>query len=113
MPFTRNKQLEIPESILSFQKGINRLQEIDDLLSKVKVVDPAVGSGAFPLGMLTEIVKARDTITAYMIIESQGYELDITEARRHHEIYLSDARKVAPEKRKTVIRHPIRKVEQI
>ena len=74
MEFDKNKQLEIPESILSFQKGINRLQEIDDLLSKVKVVDPAVGSGAFPLGMLTEIVKARDTITAYLIIDMNGYQ---------------------------------------
>ena len=42
-------------------------------------------------------------------MEEQGYVLDITENRMHHEIYLSDARKVAPEKRKTVIRHPIRK----
>ena len=39
-----------------------------------------------------------------------GYELDITDTRYHHEIYLSDARKVAPEKLKTVIRHPIKKV---
>lgn len=44
----------------------------------------------------------------YMIAE--GYELDITDKRLHHEIYLSDARKVAPEKLKTVIRHPIRKI---
>ena len=43
-------------------------------------------------------------------MESQGYVLDITDKRMHHEIYLSDARRVAPEKRKTVIRHPIRKV---
>ena len=42
-------------------------------------------------------------------MERQGYALDISDARLHHEIYLSDARKVAPEKRKTVIRHPIRK----
>ena len=42
-------------------------------------------------------------------MEQQGYVLDITEQRLHHEIYLSDARKVAPEKLKTVIRHPIRK----
>ncbi len=41
-------------------------------------------------------------------IEQQGYELDITDKRLHHEIYLSDARKVAPEKLKTVIRHPIK-----
>ena len=41
-------------------------------------------------------------------MEAQGYELDITDQRLHHEIYLSDARKVAPEKLKTVIRHPIK-----
>ena len=40
-------------------------------------------------------------------MEEQGYELDITDKRLHHEIYLSDAMKVAPEKLKTVIRHPI------
>ena len=43
-------------------------------------------------------------------MEQQGYALDITDQRLHHEIYLSDARKVAPEKLKTVIRHPIRKI---
>lgn len=42
-------------------------------------------------------------------IDQQGYTLDITDERHHHEIYLSDARKVAPEKLKTVIRHPIKK----
>lgn len=42
-------------------------------------------------------------------IASEGYELDITEERFHHEIYLNDARRVAPEKLKTVIRHPVRK----
>ena len=41
-------------------------------------------------------------------MERQGYALDISETRFHHEIYLSDARKVAPEKLKTVIRHPIK-----
>ena len=41
-------------------------------------------------------------------MEEQGYTLDITDQRLHHEIYLSDARKVAPEELKTVIRHPIR-----
>ena len=44
----------------------------------------------------------------YEFMEQQGYELDITDKRLHHEIYLSDARKVAPEKLKTVIRHPIK-----
>lgn len=42
-------------------------------------------------------------------LDENGYENDISDKRLHHEIYLSDARKVAPEKWKTVIRHPIRK----
>lgn len=41
-----------------------------------------------------------------------GYVTDFTPERLHHEIYMSDARKVAPEKWKTVIRHPIRKKEE-
>ena len=47
----------------------------------------------------------------HRFVEEQGYVLDITEERLHHEIYLSDVRKTAPEKLKTVIRHPIRKRE--
>ena len=43
-------------------------------------------------------------------IADNSYENDISDTRRHHEIYLSDARKVAPEKLKTVIRHPIKKI---
>ncbi len=42
-------------------------------------------------------------------VQEQGYVNDFSESRMHHEIYLSDARRVAPEKWKTVIRHPVRK----
>ena len=42
-------------------------------------------------------------------IAERGFVNDLSDARQHHEIYLSDARKVAPDNRKTVIRHPIRK----
>ena len=45
----------------------------------------------------------------HRFMEEQGYTLDITDQRMHHEIYLSDVRKVAPEKLKTVIRHPIKR----
>ena len=43
-------------------------------------------------------------------LERNGYVNDMNMERLHHEIYLSDARKVAPEKWKTVIRHPIKKI---
>jgi hypothetical protein len=42
-------------------------------------------------------------------LEANGYKNDFSAARLHHEIYLSDARKVPPEKWKTVLRHPIRR----
>ena len=45
-------------------------------------------------------------------MEQKGYELDITDKRLHHEIYLSDARRVLPEKLRTVIRHPIKVKER-
>lgn len=42
-------------------------------------------------------------------LDARGYENDFNGCRKHHEIYMSDARKAAPEKWRTVIRHPIRK----
>ena len=44
-------------------------------------------------------------------LDDRGYSNDFSDSRLHHEIYMSDARKVAPEKWKTVIRHPICKKE--
>ncbi|MEE3314505.1 MAG: GyrI-like domain-containing protein, partial [Treponema sp.] len=41
--------------------------------------------------------------------KENGWLLDFSETRLHHEIYLSDPRKSAPEKLRTVIRHPVKK----
>lgn len=43
-------------------------------------------------------------------MEENGYKLDITDSRLHHEIYLSDPRRCDESKLKTVIRHPIKKI---
>ena len=40
----------------------------------------------------------------------QGYAPDLGGTRLHHEIYLSDPRKCAPEKLKTVVRHPVKPI---
>ena len=62
------------------------------------------------LGPYDDEPKSVALMDAY--IARQGYENDLTDRRLHHEIYLSDARRVPPEQRKTVIRHPIRKNEE-
>lgn len=67
------KPMRISEEIFSLSKGVNNLKLLDDLLANIRVADPAVGSGAFPLGMLNEIVRARQNLTAYMAIGMNAY----------------------------------------
>jgi type I restriction-modification system DNA methylase subunit len=64
--FAENRDLQISDEIFSPAKNINRLAELDKFLQEVKVADLAVGSGAFPLGMLNEITKAREVLTTYL-----------------------------------------------
>lgn len=64
----------ISSNIFDLKSGVNRLKELDDILANVKVADLAVGSGAFPLGMLNEIVKARETLSAYMAIGMNAFQ---------------------------------------
>lgn len=59
------------------------------------------------LGPFEEEPESVALMDAYL--QENGYINDMNEERWHHEIYMSDARKVAPEKWKTVIRHPIKK----
>ena len=53
----------------------------------------------------TVMAPDNDAFAAYL--EEHGYVNDFSETRRHHEIYLSDPRKVPRERMKTVIRHPV------
>lgn len=53
-----------------------------------------------------ETIRQMETYAA-----EQGYQPDLTVQRLHHEIYLSDPRRTAPEKMRTVLRHPVRKEE--
>ena len=69
----------ISEEIYKIDKDgnvvVNRLKDIDNALANIRVADPAVGSGAFPLGMLNEIVRARQNISAYMAITMKPYDI--------------------------------------
>lgn len=50
-------------------------KELDRLLKGIKIVDPAVGSGAFPVGMMNEIVKARSILSIYFDDKRSNYDL--------------------------------------
>ena len=57
---TSDYKLQLPESIR------NNAKAIDEKLATVKICDPAIGSGAFPVGMMSEIVRARNTISTFI-----------------------------------------------
>ncbi len=64
----RISKLTLPISIISNKELIDRL------LADIKVVDPAVGSGAFPVGMMNEIVKARSILTFFWFDDAKSSE---------------------------------------
>ena len=76
--------------------------------SKVKflTIEEGLCVQCMHIGAYDEEPKTIEMMEKYL--EEQGYENDFSDKRRHHEIYLSDARRVVPERRKTVIRHPIK-----
>ncbi len=81
---TKTYSYKLPESIRK------NARQIDDKLANIKVCDPAIGSGAFPVGMMHEIVKTRNVLSAFIkdsdktiyhfkreCIESSLYGVDI------------------------------------
>jgi hypothetical protein len=74
-------RIKMPKSIIEHAKVI------DDKLKEITVCDPAVGSGAFPVGMMTEIVRARSTLTSYF---TDAHERTPYHFKRHaiqHSLY--------------------------
>ena len=86
----------------------SKKKKIDCTSAEFLTIEEGLCVQIMHLGPFDEEAASVALMDAY--IHKCGYANDLTETRRHHEIYLSDARKVAPEKWKTVIRHPIKKV---
>lgn len=88
-----------------------RKKKLDCSLAEFLTIDEGLCVQIMHIGAFDEEPATVEVMNTYL--KENGYETDITDKRLHHEIYLSDARRVAPEKWKTVIRHPIRKVESL
>lgn len=81
-------------------------KKLDCSSAEFLTVDEGLCVQMMHLGPFDDEPKSVALMDAYL--QENGYVNDLNEKRLHHEIYMSDARKVAPEKWKTVIRHPIR-----
>lgn len=69
---TQTYKFQLPESVRKYAK------KIDQALADIKVCDPAIGSGAFPVGLLHEIVHARLALAPH-----SGNALSAYEVKRH------------------------------
>jgi hypothetical protein len=78
-------------------------------LSKARLITFAEGLCAQAMHIGTYDNEPRTNAEINQFMTDSGYVSDIGDVRRHHEIYLNDPRKTAPEKLKTILRHPIRK----
>lgn len=67
-------------SFIIGESVFENLLNIDKALIDVKVADPSVGSGAFPLGILNEIVKIRNNISTYLLILNENGKIDIDDS---------------------------------
>lgn len=88
----------------------SKKKKIDCLSAEFLTVDEGLCVQIMHLGAFDDEPATIALMDEY--IKENGYINDLNDKRLHHEIYLSDARRVPAEKWKTVIRHPIRKAEK-
>lgn len=81
--------------------------ELDLTKARLETITEGLCVQVMHIGSYDDEPKTIKAMDEYAI--ENGYALDINDIRRHHEIYISDPRKTAPEKLKTVIRHPVKK----
>lgn len=80
--------------------------ELDLTKVKLQTIKEGTCAQLMHIGPYDEEPKSIKILNQF--IENQNYQLDISNQRKHHEIYLSDPRRTKPENLKTVIRHPIK-----
>lgn len=84
-----------------------RKKKLDCTMAEFLTIEEGVCIQIMHLGSFDDEPATVAVMDAYL--EANGYTNDFSDTRLHHEIYLSDARKIVPEKWKTVIRHPVKK----
>ena len=80
---------------------------LDTSIARLEVFNEGLCAQVMHIGPYDSEPATIDSLKTFIV--DSGYRLDLSEKRRHHEVYLGDPRKTAPEKLKTIIRYPIAK----
>jgi len=105
----RQPEFVTPEAFEFFKTVLAKKKpELDMSLARLEVFTEGLCVQAMHIGPYDDEPATTAAMERYAT--ENGYAIDLSDVRRHHEIYLADPRKTAPEKLKTVIRLPVRKV---
>ena len=102
--FVTQEVFELAKQALSKKKP-----ELDLTLARLVSFTEGLSAQIMHIGSYDDEPASIGVLESFIV--DSGHKNDISDSRKHHEIYLSDPRKTAPEKLKTVIRHPITKHE--
>jgi len=80
---------------------------LDSSIARLELFDEGLCAQVMHTGPYDDEPATIDALKTF--IADAGYQLDLSDQRKHHELYLSDPRKTSPEKLKTIIRYPIKK----
>ena len=111
--FSWTSMIRQPEFVTEeiFNWVLNKLKakkpELDYSKLRYEVYEEGLCAQIMHIGPYDDEPKTINKLTGF--ITNEGYELDLNESRKHHEIYLGDPRRAKPENLKTVIRYPIKK----
>ena len=101
----------VDESLFEWAcEEVSKKKKIDTTKAKFLKINEGLSVQCLHIGAYDEEPKTLELMSDF--IEANGLQSDLTEARRHHEIYLSDPRKTEVSKLKTVLRIPVKKKKQ-
>lgn len=99
----------VTDDVLAWAKAKAAIKnpELDFSKARLEKLTEGLCVQCMHIGPFDDEPQTIESMQQYM--RQNGFVEDFSDTRRHHEIYLGDPRKTAPEKMKTVIRHPVRK----
>lgn len=102
----RQPQFVIPDVFETAKANLSKKKpEIDTSIARLEDFKEGLCAQIMHIGSYDDEPSTVAALEEF--IEAQGYRTEMSGMRQHHEIYLNDPRKTAPDKLKTVIRHPI------
>jgi len=101
-----------PEVFEAAKKALAKKKPaLDSSIARLELYDEGLCAQVMHTGSYDDEPATIHALKAF--VADSGYELDLSDKRRHHELYLNDPRKTSPDKLKTIIRYPLKSLPEV